>query len=369
MLLVMANGDNPPGLHPTPQPHPFDNWSEWQPLNLNVSYFNLTRSPDEPTLQLWFTANFQGVDSLIRLEGPDPLRLNRVPPQFDTRLVEHYPRDLDGIPHPILSRTSTTRLQDGTLLVLGSIGPRYSGGHSELFPVLFLKKPNQNWEYLGPPSGEPKQFLDAAAARGATVRCEGAGIVQLPDGTLRFYAHGMLDPEAVPDHLRQGRIAPNTLLVAEAERPEGPWTFLRDETGAVLNLFANTPIPWVFPHVQTLDDQTIMLTGADAWPPQAVYAAYSRDGLHFRFPADATENDDGTVNLDAATTPRPLRNATDISPDARFCKGLRGIWMPESQTFHAVMNISRPQHRGHSFLYAGTATLSAENLEKLFQAP
>lgn len=331
--------------------HPFTEESPWTPMGLNVSYFNLGWS--NGAVDFWFDARFQNIDSLIRLRGPCLDRLERVPPQFDTRLVRGYDLDLNGIPHPILSRSSGVVLQDGTALVLGSIGPRYEGGNSELVPVLFLQPPGGTWRYLGPPSGDPADFLAAARAAGATVRCEGAGIVQLPDGRLRLYAHGMLDAGDVPARVRNRRLAVNTLLIAEADTPEGPWRFLRDAEVRPLDLFRDSPLPWLFAHVQPLGEHGFMLTGGDAWPPQAVYAAYSADGLSFHLPARA----DGT--------PLPLQRATDVAEDARFCKALRGVLVPDSLRFLRVMNISRPEHRGQSFLYSGEALLNPEALREL----
>lgn len=329
-------------------------WESWEPLGLSVSYFNLLHTGEKT--ELWFSAGYMSADSMVRLSGNSLTNLNRVPPEFDTRIVHGYDRDLDGLDFPILSRASATRLIDGAKVVYGAIGPRYRGGASELYPALFFKTPDGQWRHIGPPSGEPAEFLAAARAAGVAVRCEGGGLLQLPDGRLRIYLHGMLEGYQVAEKVRGGRVAVNTLLIAEADTLEGPWEYLRDENGRPVDVLAGSRIDWLFPHVQLLKDGVYMLTGGDAWPPQAVYAAYSREGVNFVSPAD----DDGN--------PLPLIRMTDIHPDARFCKALRGVWVESKQRFLAVGNVSRPQDQGRSILYAGRAQVCNERLELIRDA-
>ena len=322
-------------------PHPFAWEGDWQPLHLSISYFSLTPSPEG--LSLWIDAHFQGFDSIIRLDGPALPRLNRPPPQLDARLIRYQGPPLDGLPAPILSRSAATRLRDGTLLIYTSVGPRYTGGGSELAPTLLRQRPGEAWEDLGPPAGDPAATIATVREHDATLRCEGAGIVELPDGRLRLYAHGLVDAAEVPQRLRNNRLAVNTLLIAEADTPEGPWHWRRRPDGTPIDLFANSPLPWLFAHIQPLGEHGWMLTGGSAWPPQQLYAAYSRDGLHFHLPAD----DDGR--------PLPLHRAADTQPPARFAKALRGLIAPGNR-FHAVLSQSLPEHNGRSWLYHRTAT-------------
>lgn len=332
--------------------HPFGEWGAWRALDLSVGYANLSRT--ETGLQLWFGASYRGVDRLVRLQGDRPERMERVPPQFDTRRVKGYDRDLDGRSHPILSRVSGTVLPDGTSVVYGAIGPRYTGGGSELFPALFSRRPGGEWRHLGPPAGEPMAFLDAAERAGASVRCEGGGLVVGPEGRLRLYAHGMLSPEEVPGRIRDGRVRSNRIPVAEADGLEGDWRFRRDAEGKWLDITRGSGLPWLFPHVQPLGDWGWMLTGADAWPPQRIYAAYSRDGLVFTLPVD----DEGKAV--------PLLRAREVRADARFIKILRGAWDPKRARFVAVASISRPEDQGRSALYTASVEVEPEAMRGWF---
>lgn len=339
-----------PYIRPRPgSSHPFKPWATWEQTGLSISYFNLTQQPDE--WHFWFSASFEGADSLVLLGGPSPGELNRVPPQFNTSIIRDYDRDLDGLTHPILSRASGLQTEKGWKIVQGSIGPRYRGGASELFPALFVQPPGEPWHHLGVPPREPARFVQALRERNATLRSEGGGLVQLPNGRLRMYLHGLVDPGELPDTRQNQRVAPNSLLVAEADHPEGPWTFLRNPEGKLVNILEQSRLPWLFAHVQPLGNEGFMLTGGSSWPPKALYAAYSRDGIHFSTPADENGN------------PVPLLEP--FHEDALFMKALRGAMDPTEPVFHAFANLSRPQDRGASRLYLSRAAFLKEKLEDL----
>lgn len=354
LLQFLVLHSDEPGIFKRPGGHhPFSGWRNWEQMNLAVSYFNLEAR--EESLTLWFGASFGGKDSVIRLDGRSPADLNRPPPQFNSRVVKGYDLPLDGLDFPLLSRVNGLRIRDGTQLVQGSIGPRYTGGGSELFPALFLKKPGGDWIHSGPPSGEPEALLNQVRQLNAQVRSEGGGLIELPDGRLRVYLHGLPDPDGLPDAVPNSRLHVHTLLVAESERPEGPWNFLRNADGSVINLLATVREPWTFLHVQPLGDIGFILTGADAWPPTRIFAAYSRDGLHFVSPAHT-----GSLDL------LPLMRMEDVAMDAKFCKALRGVLHPNEKTFSAVMNVSRPADRGFSMLYHSQARFQPETFKSLF---
>ena len=189
-----------------------------------------------------------------------------MPPAFDGRIIEGYDQDLDGRATPIISRVSVTRLADGRVVCLAGIGPRYTGGGTELYPALFVSENGQpnSWQHLGPPAGEPADWLAARRASGKRIRCEGGTIVQLADGRLRAWLHGY--------GVR--------LAVAEADQVEGPWTFIRAADGSLLDALDGVPGGFVFPYVNQLGDRWV-ISGADAWPPRAILGAISDDGLSF----------------------------------------------------------------------------------------
>lgn len=355
LLQLLPLYSDEPGIFERPGGgHPFSGWQNWEPLNLAVSYFNL--DVHEESFIVWFGASVEGNDSVIRLEGPSFADLNRPPPQFDSRIVQGYDLHLDGLDLPILTRVNGLRMRDGTQIVQGAIGPRYTGGGSELYPAFFIKRPGREWIHSGPPSGEPATVLDQVRQLNAQVRSEAGGLIELPDGRLRVYLHGLPDPDKIPTAIRANRIHVKTLFVAESDTPEGPWSFLRHPDGTVIDLLANTTESWTFLHVQPLGDAGYMLTGADAWPPTRVFAAYSRDGLYFISPAHRDSR--GLL---------PLMRMEDVAGDAKFCKALRGALHPDEKTFSAVMNISRPVHRGFSMLYHSQARFHPDTFESLFQ--
>lgn len=311
--------------------HPLVEWSSWERLDLPISYFNLEKTTEG--WFLWFTASSGGLGSMVKAPLTQAGLTDRPPPQFQTDLVRGYERDLDGLTAPILSRGIGRTLPDGGALAYGSIGPRYRGGATELFPALFFRPPGGNWQHFGPPSGDPAAFLEETRHRELIVRAEGGGLILLPDGRYRLYLDGFLDAEALPTAIRGQRILAPTLLVAEADNPEGPWHYVRQPNGQPLDLRQGSPLPWLFPHVEQLAGDIFVLTGADAWPPQNIYAAYSRDGLHFVYPA----NENGH--------PLPLRRARDIHEEALYIKALRGQFA-ESSSFWAMASVAIPERGG-----------------------
>ncbi|MCH8474189.1 MAG: hypothetical protein LAT55_03065 [Opitutales bacterium] len=332
--------------------HPIGGWQGWEPLDLAVSYFNLTGS-SEGDLRLWFSAVASGErNSMIQLPYQDD-SWKRVPPLFDTRLVEGYGRDLDGLAEPILTRTAGFVGVGGEEIVLGAIGPRYKGGRSELVPWLFRRNPGGEWESLGLPKGEPQEFIEAAWREGLTVRAEGGGVVELEDGRKRLYLHGLTEPEEFADWQRGGRLVVPRILVAEAENWEGPWVFRRHEDRRLWDIREGSTVPWVFPHVQKVSQERFLLTGASAWPPDRIYAAYSEDGKYFVMPSGS----DGS--------PLPLVRKEKILPGARFVKALRGVHLSGKQEFRTVVSVAPKELGGRSILLTSRGEWDEQKLGSL----
>ena len=93
-----------------------------------------------------------------------------------------------------------------------------------------------DWRHLGPPPGELVP-LGAIITREKENRSDGGSIVKLSNGRLRMYLQGL----------------GYRLTALEAEQPEGPWNFVRDEMYDRFELApAHFGHQWLFPHVSSM---------------------------------------------------------------------------------------------------------------------
>ena len=300
----------------------------WQEMGLAFSYYSLEYRPQATEKQrfgLWFSANVNGTDSIIELQGPDFSNLNRVPPQFDATIIRKYTEELNGRKTPIISRSSATRLADGSVVVLASIGPAYNSGKSELYPALFFKaKDSKKWQHLGAPSGEPQQWLDKERAAKRKIRSDGGSIIQLPDGRLRMY----------------NQCFGARLSIAEAATVHGPWTILKDDQGKAIDARASLPGgAWLFPQVVPIAEHGYILTGGNTWPPTQIWAAVSTDGISFSVPQENGQA-------------RPMLLPTDVLAGAKSMKSLRLVYDPLGKRLFAVSNPWQAQHRDYPLLWS-----------------
>lgn len=314
-------------------PRGWISWSAWKPMDLEISYFNVVPRR-EGRIGLWFDASMRERDAVIGLDGEALDRLPKVAPRFDGTLIRGYDRDLLGRASPIISRSSATRLADGSWIVQASIGPTYGAGGklTELLPVLFASPSGAagTWTYLGLPAGEPARWIEQQRAAKALIRSDGGSIVQLPDGTLRMYAHGYGPKVAVLD----------------APTVAGPWTFRRSG-GAPLDAAAGLPGgTWLFPHVVPIGDRGWLMTGGDRWPPTELWAARSRDGLTFAVPGAAA----------------PVLTPPQVAPGAGSLKCLRAAWNAERGVLEAVANAWDPKRRQYR-LHCAEGTIAPGALD------
>ena len=317
------------------EPISFGAWTPVRPGGkpLAVSYFNLVPAGDDGRIGLWFCAAMGRIDAQIAMRGPSLQQLPRPPALFDGTLVTGYTTPLLGRSSPIISRASATRLRDGTHVILASIGPEYGAGgkSTELYPVLFRSPDGQKgWTYLGAPTGEPKADLDRRRAAGALIRSDGGSIVEREDGTLRMYLHW--------DDAKGIRLA-----CAEAATLDGPWTFLKDGSGAIRDVAPKLPnVTWIFPHVVPVGKR-LLLTGGNAWPPKQILGAVSADGTAF------------TILGDAAGA-RPLLTTADFGPDTASIKCLRVAWNAKGGWLDAAANPRRANEDDYR-LHSATASV------------
>lgn len=307
-------------------------WQPWKPTGFRASYFTVLPRTADNAIELWFDARSGDRDVIVGLVGANLADLPRSAPRFDSSLVSGYSRHREGpnpIEFPILSRSGVTRLADGSYLVLTQVGPRYTGGDTELYPMIFASPDGRpgNWRQVGPLKGEPLAWLEQTARNNQRIRCEGGSIIQLPGDRFRLYIQGF--------GVR--------LAMAEADKPEGPWTFDRDDEGRIRDQVAHLPEggQWLFPQVMTIGEHGYLLTGADRWPPTRITAALSTDGRRFRLPP-------------VQDVPRPLIRPADIIPESTMIKALRGAYHPETQRFEAVASVWHPEQR--TFLLMTSST-------------
>jgi len=341
LALCVAGNPAPAG-----EPQPFEKWEPWQATRFRVDYPVVLRT-NPGDLQLWFSARNDGLDRMIVLSGPHlgdlPDRRARI--LFGTDLVGGYDRPLNGLAHPIMTRASAAVLRDGTHVVLAAIGPAYAGG-SELYPALFVSRNGVpgTWRHLGPPAGEPAEWLVKARRLNGQFRIEGGSILELQSGRLRMYIHGFCDPRrldallaALPEGgpVSPARLYAGTVFIAESDAIEGPWRFLRDADGACVDI-VNGLAPgcnWLFPNVMRIGEHGYMLTGGDQWPPTGSWAAFSADGIRFR-----------CLALPGGPVP-PVLRPSDILPGATAMKVLRGAFNPETGHFDAVATVGSADGR------------------------
>ena len=316
------------GVAATESAEPLITWSDWQLLDKpKVSYLSIDRT--ETGMELWFSARIdQDRDAIIGLSGPSLLALQAEPQHVLTsEVIAGYEQHKPKRQFPIISRAAVTRLPDGQFLALAAIGPSYQGGASELYPALFLGA-GKTWRHLGPPAGDLEQILATMREKKKKIRTDGGSVIVLPDGRLRMYLNGF------------GR----RLMALEADQPAGPWTIVRAADGSILEI---TPQQfggaWLFTHVIAVPGRGYLLTGGNAWPPKALYAALSEDGLDFSH----------------SQAHQPVLLPGDIKSDAPSMKVLRCVWDPTQNQLLAVTNIWDPDEKNYR-LYAGSGRLRAE---------
>jgi hypothetical protein len=147
-------------------------------------------------------------------------------------------------------------------VLLGCVTAEYLPGTTSLLPAIVVSPDGRpgTWKYLGILRPEPRRESER---RAHPVWSDGGGIVRLRDGRWRVYLNGYV-----------GGVA-----AAEADRLEGPWTFLRDDRGQIAVLAASDGI---FPAVLRVSDDDWHLWISRAWPVREIWHFWSRDGLAWR---------------------------------------------------------------------------------------
>jgi len=145
-------------------------------------------------------------------------------------------------------------------VLFGCVAPEYLPGSVPLLPAIFVSAEGRpgTWRYLGILKPEPKEESER---RDRPVWSDGGGIVHLANGRWRIYLNGY----------NRG------IGAAEAEKLEGPWKFLRDAKGEILDL---TPQRGgIFPGVLRVSEDEWHMWVSDTWPVKEIRHLWSKDGL------------------------------------------------------------------------------------------
>lgn len=201
--------------------------------------------------------------------GPSLDKLGEPEVAFDSGLINDVP-DMakPGQLAPERGFTRTTMLldpQEGYVLMT-CVCPAYKPGSVPLLPALVVSKTGApgTWKYLGKLPGEPlaeaKKAWDTAKRH---IWSDGGPILRLADGRWRIYLNGF----------------GQKLTAVESDTLAGPWTFLRDEKGAIRELLPDLPVGGIWANVLRLGEADWHLWLTDTWPPQSIWHYRSTDGL------------------------------------------------------------------------------------------
>ena len=289
-------------------------FDQWQPMNLASSYYSAYIDQEAKRgqrLSFWFDANFQGTDSVIHLQG-NPGQLKRVAPAFDAKIITNYEQDLGGNKHPIISRSSATKLRDGTLVVLAAIDPLTAVETLNCSRRFLSKNREKEMATPRPPRGEPSAWLAKMRQQNKKIRSDGGSIIELPDGRLRMYtqptARVSVWPRQIASMANGSLFAPNPgrLRICARACPAGHGYFPKWS-------------PWVM--------QAIYSPVVTRGPPREIWGAVSQDGLNFVVPQHGDNQEQ-----------KPLLVPQQLHPNVTSFKALRFAYDAKREKLFAIAN-------------------------------
>ncbi|MCL1856241.1 MAG: hypothetical protein FWF84_01165 [Kiritimatiellaeota bacterium] len=211
-----------------------------------------------------------------------------------------------------ITRTETYRDSEYGRIALVCACPDYRPGSVSLMPAILTSPDGAagSWTYHGLLTGEPQEEL--ARLNGGNVWSDGGSLFRMPDASWRIYLNGF---------------GGATLAMLTADTLKGPWKFLRDENGAIRDLFGDgtgVPVPKVglcFPHVLRVSDTEWHFWASDQWTPQSIWHYVSEDGLAWKAYGQQPEI---TRALVGGRGIKCLR--TYLSEDKKTIYGFLSVW-------------------------------------------
>jgi len=226
-----------------------------------------------PVFELWQNTWGDGGPTdrqIIVQHGPALDRLAAPKTVCDGALIQDVPDPKNPAqlsPLRGYTRPAMTWDKEFGYVLMTCVCPDYLPGSVPLLPALLVSRSGcpGSFKYLGKIKGEP----EAEAAK-RTIWSDGGSLVRLRDGGWRLYLNGF------------GQV----LAAAESKTLDGPWNFLRDERGAIRELFPEFPkapqCGGCFPTVLRVAEDNRHAWITDTWPPQSIWHFWSPDGRQWR---------------------------------------------------------------------------------------
>ena len=275
LLSIVAHGDEQAPATPR-NPLPNGGYRYWstpfRPTPLWGCYVSVT--PRDGGVEFW-NAHFAGAGPtgfcMAVWRGPDLDRLGKPTAVFNAAQVNdvvHRQHPDQKWTDPRFDRSHVQYIPGTGYVGLLCVNPEYKPGSVDLIPALMLSPQGQAGDgmYLGKLAGDP---ADEAAKR--MLWSDGGTILQLATGRWRIYLNGY----------------GTTLAALGAEKLDGPWRFLRNESGAIRELCpdyeSSTTRPGsCFPNILRVSDTEWHLWLSDQWEPQHIWHFWSTDGLAWK---------------------------------------------------------------------------------------
>lgn len=204
--------------------------------------------------------------------------------------------------------------KDYGYVLMSCVCPDYKPGTVTLMPAILTSPDGVKWKYHGMINGEPQEEQQK---RGSPIWSDGGSIFRMPDHSWRMYLNGF-GPK---------------LSMLSSDSLDGPWKFMRDESGKISELLP--PLPGdaglgCFPHVLRVKEDEWHLWYSDRWTPHSIWHFWSHDGIKWSLYGKQPEITRQAVNTRAIKCLRAY-----VENDSKDIIGLLSVWdRTESDSKH-----------------------------------
>ena len=297
---------------------PYFTYEPWVNTGLMGDYFSLTREPDGKIAH-WKMLNvvFGGVDrqddTVYKAVGKNIYSIpNFVRSDLENGLIKSsmFPFYNHCAPRlrPIITRVGCNQTEDGYFITCSIGGEYYAKGGTELIPQMFYSKTGEKgtWENLGIKKmdmgvvpGDLEYFIEKGRKENKQMRFETATVLKI-NGIFHYY-------------VESSGVLGGKISLLQSKDFKGPWKFYgNSKTPTDITKNLKTDVAWLFFTIIPLKDRGYMLVGGNKWPANEIYAAISKNGLHFEM----------LSNSPIVT----IEEMQKIDPSAKFLKSFRGIY-------------------------------------------